>query len=139
MTDTIMTSQETADYLRIHPLTVRKMFEQGTLPAFKVGRQWRIKKAILDKHLEDQLRPQYNDVLNCQEITLYSGTVVDDPDIFALHLEHNGWMSDMCMAKGGDTQIIPDETLDKLLALPAGTRVEIVAKTRYTPLWSDDA
>jgi excisionase family DNA binding protein len=49
--DPIMTIDEVAEYLDLHPLTVRRLARDGEIPAFKVGRQWRVKRAILDHWL----------------------------------------------------------------------------------------
>jgi excisionase family DNA binding protein len=40
-----MTINEVAAYLRLHPLTVRRLAREGTLPAYKVGRRWQIGRA----------------------------------------------------------------------------------------------
>ena len=48
----IMTVEELAAYLQLHPLTVRRLVRCGEIPAFKVGRQWRAKRALLDAWLE---------------------------------------------------------------------------------------
>jgi excisionase family DNA binding protein len=50
----IMTIEEAATYLRVHPLTARRFAREGVLPAFKVGRQWRIKRALLDEWLKER-------------------------------------------------------------------------------------
>ena len=47
--DPIMTIDEVAEYLHLHPLTVRRLARDGEIPAFKVGRQWRIKRELLDR------------------------------------------------------------------------------------------
>ena len=52
--DPIMTVEEIAEYLSLHPLTVRRLARDGEIPAFKVGRQWRVKRALLDKWIADQ-------------------------------------------------------------------------------------
>lgn len=40
----VLTVEEVAKYLRIHPYTVRRLVRMGKLPGFKVGGQWRFKK-----------------------------------------------------------------------------------------------
>ncbi|MBN1581084.1 MAG: excisionase family DNA-binding protein, partial [Anaerolineae bacterium] len=50
----IMTIKEAADYLRLHSLTARRLAREGTIPAFKVGRQWRIKRTLLDVWLDER-------------------------------------------------------------------------------------
>jgi excisionase family DNA binding protein len=42
----ILTVDEVSEVLGMHPLTVRRMARDGELPAFKVGRQWRIKREL---------------------------------------------------------------------------------------------
>jgi excisionase family DNA binding protein len=44
----MMTIAEVALYLKLHELTVRRLAREGELPAFKVGRQWRIKRELLE-------------------------------------------------------------------------------------------
>jgi excisionase family DNA binding protein len=39
--DPIMTVDQVAEYLKLHPLTIRHLAREGEIPAFKVGRQWR--------------------------------------------------------------------------------------------------
>ncbi len=50
--DQIMTIGQVARYLSLHELTVRRLAREGEIPAFKVGRQWRVKKALLDRWIE---------------------------------------------------------------------------------------
>ena len=50
--DEIMTIEEVARYLSLHELTVRRLAREGEIPAFKIGRQWRVKKALLDRWIE---------------------------------------------------------------------------------------
>jgi excisionase family DNA binding protein len=44
----MMSIEETAEYLQLHPLTVRRLARDGEIPALKIGRQWRIKRELLD-------------------------------------------------------------------------------------------
>jgi excisionase family DNA binding protein len=50
----IMTIEEIAEYLKLHPLTVRKLARDGAIPAFKVGRQWRAQRVRLDEWMEER-------------------------------------------------------------------------------------
>ncbi len=54
----IMTAQEVADYLNIHPLTVHKYARQGKIPAFKIGTDWRFHKKYIEKWIQEKL--EYN-------------------------------------------------------------------------------
>ena len=45
----VVTVEELAKYLRIHPYTVRRLARAGKLPGFKIGGQWRFKKEEIDR------------------------------------------------------------------------------------------
>jgi len=47
--DDVLTVDEVARYLRVHPMTVQRWCRTGDLPAAKIGRAYRIKKAELDQ------------------------------------------------------------------------------------------
>jgi len=56
-----MTVEEVAEYLSLQPLTIRRLARDGEIPAFseipfrgKVGRQWRVKRELLDAWIEEQ-------------------------------------------------------------------------------------
>lgn len=50
----MLTIAEVAKYLKLHELTVRRLAREGELPAFKVGRQWRIKRDLLESWIEQR-------------------------------------------------------------------------------------
>ena len=50
----LMTVEEVAEYLQLHPLTVRRLARESKIPFFKLGRQWRAKKELLDQWIEEQ-------------------------------------------------------------------------------------
>ncbi len=49
-----LTPQEVSDLLRISTQTVRRWIKEGRLPAYKVGRAWRIKEGDLNRWLNEQ-------------------------------------------------------------------------------------
>lgn len=49
-----LTPQEVSDLLQVSVYTVRRWIKQGNLPAYKVGRLWRIKEGDLNKWLDRQ-------------------------------------------------------------------------------------
>lgn len=51
-----MTIDEVAAYLRLHPLTVRRLAREGILPAYKVGRRWQIGRADLERWILEQTK-----------------------------------------------------------------------------------
>jgi excisionase family DNA binding protein len=54
MSDEILTLPEVAQLLKVAEKTVYSMAQKGLLSAFKVGGQWRFKRADLDQWMEDQ-------------------------------------------------------------------------------------
>jgi excisionase family DNA binding protein len=49
----IMTAQELSAYLKITTTTIYKLAQQGEIPSFKVGSEWRFKKELVDRWLEN--------------------------------------------------------------------------------------
>ena len=49
----IMTIEQVAEYLQLHPQVVYRHVRAGTLPASRIGRTIRFKRAVLDRFLED--------------------------------------------------------------------------------------
>jgi two-component system, response regulator, stage 0 sporulation protein F len=48
----IMTAQELSAYLKITTTTIYKLAQQGGIPSFKIGSEWRFKKELVDRWLE---------------------------------------------------------------------------------------
>ena len=48
----IMTAQELSAYLKITTTTIYKLAQQGEIPSFKIGSEWRFKKELIDRWLE---------------------------------------------------------------------------------------
>ena len=38
--DEVMTLKETADFLKVSPLTIRKIMKEAKLPGHRMGRKW---------------------------------------------------------------------------------------------------
>ncbi len=47
----ILTPTEAGLYLRLHVRTIYRLADDGSIPAFKVGRRWRFRKAALEQWL----------------------------------------------------------------------------------------
>lgn len=48
----IMTIREVADYLGVHTSTIYKYAQQGKIPAFKLGKDWRFTRKHIDNWIE---------------------------------------------------------------------------------------
>jgi excisionase family DNA binding protein len=47
----VLTLQEVAKYLRVHPSTVYRLAKKGQIPAFKLGSDWRFNLESIDEWL----------------------------------------------------------------------------------------
>jgi excisionase family DNA binding protein len=45
----IMTTNEIAEYLKLHPITIIKYAREGKIPATRIGRVWRFDKEAIDQ------------------------------------------------------------------------------------------
>ncbi len=52
----IMTVSEVADYLKISEVTTYKLVQDGKIPAFKIGRHWRVQRSDLGEFIENLKR-----------------------------------------------------------------------------------
>ena len=55
--DSLLTVAEVAEVLKLNPQTVRNWIDQGSLPAFRVGRRVRILRSDLEQFLEASRTP----------------------------------------------------------------------------------
>jgi len=51
----VMTLEEVAEYLKIAKPTLYRLLEEGKIPAFKVGNQWRFTKELINQWLWNQI------------------------------------------------------------------------------------
>jgi len=45
----IMTTNEIAEYLKLHPITIIKHAREGKIPATRIGRVWRFDKELIGR------------------------------------------------------------------------------------------
>lgn len=50
----MMTLEEVARYLRLHPSTVYRLAREGIIPGFKLGSQWRFNRERVDRWMAGQ-------------------------------------------------------------------------------------
>jgi len=122
----LMTTSEAAEYLDLHYMTVYKLTQQGRIPAFKIGRNWRFQKNLLDDWLANRETAAEVSVL----------IVDDDPEI-------RRTISRVVLQKGLNVVAVRsvDEALEELeqdhfkaifldLALPGTNCVEALSTIR---------
>ena len=58
MEDELLTVEEAAGRLKMHPVTVRRLLRDGQLPGRKIGaRQWRISADVLKAYVDGGQKP----------------------------------------------------------------------------------
>lgn len=55
MNSTVLTLAEVSEYLRIPVSTIYKLSREGSLPAQKIGRNWRYHKDVIDDWLKGKM------------------------------------------------------------------------------------
>lgn len=55
-----MTTEQIARYLKVDKFTVYRLVAQKKIPAFRVGKQWRYKKSVIDAWLLKNLNVPHN-------------------------------------------------------------------------------
>lgn len=58
--DEIMTIEEVAAYLKLRPQTIYKWAQEGEIPAIKIVKEWRFKRSILDKWLDEKISKEFS-------------------------------------------------------------------------------
>jgi len=56
--DKWLTLEQIAEYLQMSTSSIYKMAQDRKIPAYKVGRQWRFKKEIIDQWVEKGRLPK---------------------------------------------------------------------------------
>ena len=50
---TVLTLEDVAEYLHVHPSTVYRLLKNRSIPAFKVGSDWRFNQESLDRWIQE--------------------------------------------------------------------------------------
>lgn len=53
-----MTTDEVLEYLKVNSRTIYRLIRSGSLPAVRVGRQWRFRQSDLEAWLEERRSTQ---------------------------------------------------------------------------------
>lgn len=54
--DQLMTIDEVAAYMRVSRFTIYRLAKDRSIPATKIGRQWRFQREEIDQWVRDQVR-----------------------------------------------------------------------------------
>ena len=59
-----MTLEEVAEYLKLKPQTIYKWAQENEIPAIKIGKEWRFRKSIIDKWLDQKIPDEFKHLLD---------------------------------------------------------------------------
>jgi len=62
--DEIMTIEEVAAYLKLKPQTIYKWAQDGEIPAIRIVKEWRFKKSILDRWLNEKITKEFKHLVD---------------------------------------------------------------------------
>jgi excisionase family DNA binding protein len=65
--DEIMTLEEVAAYLKLKPQTIYTWAQEKKIPAAKLGKEWRFKKSIIDRWINQHFDPRFSELVNGPE------------------------------------------------------------------------
>ena len=63
----ILTLEEVAQYLRLKPQTIYKWVQERRIPAVKLGKEWRFRKSILDRWMDEQILSEHSGFSHLRE------------------------------------------------------------------------
>ena len=66
MADKLLTSEQVAQILQVHPFTVLKYIKAGKLKGIKLGRVWRIRESDMERFLEERFMASPSDKTHSQ-------------------------------------------------------------------------
>jgi excisionase family DNA binding protein len=50
--DKVLTLEEVADYLNVHPSTIYRLVKKSQIPAFKIGSDWRFNSDSIERWIK---------------------------------------------------------------------------------------
>ena len=62
--DNIMTLEEVANYLKMKPQTIYTWAQKGSIPAVKLGKEWRFRKDVIDEWLNQKFDDKFKPIVD---------------------------------------------------------------------------
>ena len=59
--DEIMTIEDVAKYLKLKPQTIYTWAQNGSIPAAKLGKEWRFKKSVIDNWFNQHFDQKFSE------------------------------------------------------------------------------
>jgi excisionase family DNA binding protein len=60
----VLTTEEAAKYLKIHPRTLTRFARAGNIPSFQIGTHWRFLRSALDEWMHSEVTSNTNSSLS---------------------------------------------------------------------------
>ena len=67
MAPEILTVEQVAELLHLHPMTIYRLAKEGKLPGFKVGGRWRFRKDAMETWMVDRVQVAHLQAENRKE------------------------------------------------------------------------
>lgn len=64
--DELLTVREVSTYLKLSRATIWRWCSEGRLPAFKVGRNWRVQRSAVEQLIKQSLESETEDSVHFQ-------------------------------------------------------------------------
>lgn len=58
-----MTLEEVAEYLRLKPQTIYTWAQEKKIPAAKIGKEWRFRRAVIDRWFDQHMDEKFSNFL----------------------------------------------------------------------------
>ena len=62
MQENLLTTQQLAEYLCVDKFTIYRLVTQKKIPAFKIGKQWRFKRDMIETWLKQRMNTSFTDL-----------------------------------------------------------------------------
>jgi len=62
MQENLLTTQQVAEYLCVDKFTIYRLVTQKKMPAFKIGKQWRFKRDMIETWLKEHMNTSFTDL-----------------------------------------------------------------------------
>lgn len=73
----MLTIREVADYLSLSQRTIYRLVEEGAIPAFKIGGQWRFEQAALEQWVRAEISHHHGSRRSRHAVSLQGGQAGD--------------------------------------------------------------
>ncbi len=74
MQEKLLKVKEVAKFLRMNPITVYRFAQQGKIPAFKIGSEWRFRMSAIDNWIIERENGNGKNIHHVNQLKLKMGS-----------------------------------------------------------------